>query len=108
MRAVIPTIVVQSLLHDELRLGSLEPIRDFTFVEDTARGFLAAADSEKVIGEVVNLRNTIDWFEKRALFGKRIVVTRTREQASELVAGLVVAGAFLWAIRKREPKEDDV
>ena len=55
MRAVIPTIVVQSLLQDELMLGSLEPIRDFTFVEDTARGFLAAADSEKVIGEVVNL-----------------------------------------------------
>ncbi|HIQ37314.1 MAG TPA: uroporphyrinogen-III C-methyltransferase [Desulfocapsa sulfexigens] len=41
-----------------------------------------------IVGEVVTLRKKIDWFEKRPLFGKRIVVTRTREQASELMAGL--------------------
>lgn len=46
-----------------------------------------------VVGEVVKLRNTIDWYEKRPLFGKRIVVTRTREQASELVALLEEYGA---------------
>jgi uroporphyrinogen III methyltransferase / synthase len=46
-----------------------------------------------IVGEVVKLRETIDWFEKRPLFGKRIVVTRTREQASELIAGLEEAGA---------------
>ena len=46
-----------------------------------------------VVGEVVNLRSTIDWFEKRPLFGKRIIVTRTRDQASELVASLEEAGA---------------
>lgn len=46
-----------------------------------------------IVGEVVKLRNTIDWFEKRPLFGKRIVVTRTREQASELVAQLEENGA---------------
>ena len=46
-----------------------------------------------VIGEVVRLREKIDWFEKRPLFGKRIVITRTREQASELVAQLEDAGA---------------
>ena len=42
---------------------------------------------------MVKLRDTIDWFEKRPLFGKRIVVTRTREQASDLVAGLEESGA---------------
>ncbi|MCL2790900.1 MAG: uroporphyrinogen-III C-methyltransferase [Desulfobulbus sp.] len=46
-----------------------------------------------IVGEVVKLRATIDWFEKRPLFGRRIVVTRTREQASDLVAQLEEQGA---------------
>jgi uroporphyrinogen III methyltransferase/synthase len=46
-----------------------------------------------IVGEVVKLRNTIDWYERRPLFGKRIVVTRTREQASDLVALLEEYGA---------------
>ncbi len=46
-----------------------------------------------IVGEVVKLRSTIDWFEKRPLFGRRIVVTRTREQASDLVALLEEHGA---------------
>jgi len=46
-----------------------------------------------VVGEVVKLRDKINWFEKRPLFGKRIMVTRTREQASDLVASLEELGA---------------
>lgn len=46
-----------------------------------------------IVGDVVNLRETIDWYEKRPLFGKRIVVTRTREQASTLMIGLEENGA---------------
>jgi len=46
-----------------------------------------------VIGEVVNLRDTINWYEKRPLFSKRVVVTRTRDQASELVNLLENNGA---------------
>ncbi|MFC1837181.1 uroporphyrinogen-III C-methyltransferase [Thermodesulfobacteriota bacterium] len=46
-----------------------------------------------VIGEVVNLRETINWYEKRPLFGKGVVVTRTRDQASELVNLLENYGA---------------
>jgi len=46
-----------------------------------------------IVGEVVRLRSTIDWFEKRPLFGRKMVVTRTREQASELVALLEENGA---------------
>jgi len=46
-----------------------------------------------VVGEVVHLRDTINWFEKRPLFGKRLLVTRTREQASDLVVRLEGLGA---------------
>lgn len=60
-----------------------------------------------VVGEVVSLRNTINWFEKRPLYGKRVLVTRTREQASELVAGLEEMGAncLEWATIAIEPPE---
>ena len=46
-----------------------------------------------VIGEVVNLRDTLRWFERRTLFSKRILVTRTRTQASTLSDLLSQRGA---------------
>jgi uroporphyrinogen III methyltransferase / synthase len=46
-----------------------------------------------IVGEVVNLRDELNWFEKRPLFGKRILVTRTVEQSGELVRLLAEAGA---------------
>jgi NAD dependent epimerase/dehydratase len=55
-RAVIPAILAQ--LHAGVRkvkLGATTPTRDFTYVDDTARGFLAVASSDEAIGEVVNL-----------------------------------------------------
>ncbi|HXF85328.1 MAG TPA: SDR family NAD(P)-dependent oxidoreductase [Anaerolineales bacterium] len=57
MRAVIPTIIAQALTRDEVKLGSLEPSRDFTFVQDTVQGFLKAAEAEGVLGEEINLGN---------------------------------------------------
>jgi len=46
-----------------------------------------------VVGDVVELRETMQWFEKKPLMGKRIVVTRAREQASDLLQLLNAAGA---------------
>ncbi len=54
-RAVIPTIISQALAGRTLKLGTLETTRDFTFVEDTARGFAAVAASDDAVGQVVNL-----------------------------------------------------
>ena len=54
-RAVIPTIIMQALENESIRLGSLYPTRDFTYVEDTVNGFIKAAESPNIIGEVVNL-----------------------------------------------------
>ncbi|HEX2062518.1 MAG TPA: uroporphyrinogen-III C-methyltransferase [Thermoanaerobaculia bacterium] len=48
-----------------------------------------------VVGDVVKLRETINWFETRPLFGKRVVVTRAREQASELRRMLEESGAHV-------------
>jgi uroporphyrinogen III methyltransferase / synthase len=46
-----------------------------------------------VVGDVVSLRKDLNWFEQRPLFGKRIVVTRAREQASDFAALLSELGA---------------
>ncbi len=54
-RAVIPTVISQALTGSNLNLGTVDTRRDFTFVEDTARGFAAMAASDAAVGEVVNL-----------------------------------------------------
>ena len=55
-RAVIPTIITQLLAgKEEIKLGSLTPTRDFNYVKDTANGFLAVAESDKTIGEEINI-----------------------------------------------------
>jgi len=55
IRAVIPTIIYQAITKDKIKLGSLDPKRDFNFVEDTVRGFIKIAESENSIGEVINI-----------------------------------------------------
>lgn len=54
-RAIIPTIISQALTQKELRLGSLTPTRDFTYVTDTVDGFIRAATAEGVVGQELNL-----------------------------------------------------
>lgn len=55
-RAVIPTIITQLLAGEkEIKLGKLSPTRDFNYVKDTARGFLAIAKSSQTIGEEINI-----------------------------------------------------
>jgi NAD dependent epimerase/dehydratase len=54
-RAVIPTAITQALLKRKISLGSVFPTRDLTYVKDTVRGFVDFAESEKTLGQVVNL-----------------------------------------------------
>jgi uroporphyrinogen III methyltransferase/synthase len=69
-------------------------------------GFKAPAVA--VLGGVVTLRDSLNWFEKRPLFGKRIVVTRTRKQAGALSSGLRNLGADVFEIPtiRIEPPKD--
>jgi uroporphyrinogen III methyltransferase/synthase len=69
-------------------------------------GTIAALAAEKefkapaiaVFGDVVNLRKTLNWFERRPLFGKRIAVTRTRQQSGGLLAQLRDMGADAYEL----------
>ena len=55
-RAVIPTIITQLLAgKTEIKLGSLTPTRDFNYVKDTAAGFIAMYESNKTIGQEINI-----------------------------------------------------
>ena len=54
-RAVIPTIVTQALQSNRIKLGHLEPTRDFNYVSNTVDGFVRAAEVPAAVGQVVNL-----------------------------------------------------
>jgi NAD dependent epimerase/dehydratase len=54
-RAVIPTIIMQSLRNGSIEIGSTTPTRDFNFVKDIAHGFALAGTARDVNGEVFNL-----------------------------------------------------
>jgi len=82
--------------------GTLE-----TIVEEVERCKLKSP-AIIIIGDVVSLRDELAWFDKKPLFGKRIVITRARAQASNLVSKLSRLGAFCIEIPtiKIAPPED--
>jgi len=57
-RAVIPSVITQIMVgHGKIKMGALKPTRDFSYIDDTVRGFIALAESEKSVGEVINIGN---------------------------------------------------
>jgi dTDP-glucose 4,6-dehydratase len=55
-RAVIPTIITQIANgKKQIKLGAVNPTRDFNYVKDTVEGFISVLNSEKSIGEVINI-----------------------------------------------------
>lgn len=60
-RAVIPAIITQIAMgNKQIKLGALDPTRDFNYVADTAAGFLATLESEKSVGEVINIGSNFE------------------------------------------------
>jgi NAD dependent epimerase/dehydratase len=93
-RAVIPTIITQALTQDKVFLGSLEPTRDFTYIEDVIDGFIKIAETDGIMGEVINLGSgfglSIGELAKRIIFliGKDVKIVpdskRVRPPKSEV------------------------
>lgn len=83
-------------------------------IADLAAGAGLPPPSVAVIGDVVKLRPRLGWFERRPLFGQRIVITRSREQAAQLRQPLAERGAEVLEIptiriappRQFEPLKD--
>jgi nucleoside-diphosphate-sugar epimerase len=112
-RAIIPTIISQALAGSTLQLGSVDPRRDLTFVEDTAAAFVAAATADAAVGRTVQLGvnhdvSVADLVELVGdILGRELTVEtdprRVRPDASEvvrLISGPVLAREVLgWEAR---------
>ena len=60
-RAIIPTIITQIANGvKEIKLGDVTPTRDFSYVEDTCRGFVALAECNEAIGQAVNIGSNFE------------------------------------------------
>ncbi len=60
-RAVIPTVITQITSgKKQIKLGAIHPTRDFSYVSDTVKGFIAALNAEKAVGEVINLGSNFE------------------------------------------------
>lgn len=85
-RAVIPTIVLQALRGNRIRLGNTGPSRDLTFVTDTARGFIDAAVSPQAAGQTVQLGSGTETSVENlvaaigVILGRRLAVVHERRR----------------------------
>lgn len=94
-RAVIPTIISQALAGDRVKLGSLDPVRDLSYVDDTVRGFLLAGEKESAVGQTINLGTgravSIGELAKTiiAIIGRKVAIetdaARVRPEGSEVL-----------------------
>jgi len=54
-RAIIPTVISQALISNKIKVGSLSPRRDFTYVKDSVRGVVEVSKSDSARGEIINI-----------------------------------------------------
>ena len=85
-RAIIPTIITQILRSNTLKLGSLFPTRDLTYVEDTVTGFINSINNKKNIGEIINIGSGFEISIKKLseiiskLMNKKIIIKSHKER----------------------------
>ena len=104
MRADLPVALIRraTTARQQTLVGTLEDIASLA----EAAAFRAPAVA--VFGEVIALRNNLNWFESLPLFGRRIAVTRAQKQAGKLVQQLQALGAdaFEMPTIRIEPAPD--
>lgn len=94
-RAVIPTIITQLLAgKTEIKLGSLTPTRDFNYVKDTVRGFISIYESDKTIGEEINIAT-----QKEISIG---------DVANELIRQINPKAAIVCEEQRKRPVKSEV
>lgn len=88
-RAIIPTIITQLFKKkNSVRVGNLDPVRDFLYISDTIQGFITAGESDKSIGQEINIgsgegisiRGLIKKIEQISRRGVKIIVEKTRKR----------------------------
>lgn len=94
-RAVIPTIITQLLAgKEEIKLGSLTPTRDFNYVKDTVNGFIEIYNSNKTVGEEINIAT-----QKEISIG---------ELAEELIRQINPAAKIICDKQRLRPEKSEV
>ena len=114
-RAVIPTIIAQALAGNRVALGSTDTIRDFLYVADTVRGYLAASEALDACGEVIQLGTGLGTKISEVvalvetILGRKVVVAtdshRHRPGKSE-VRQLICSPAKAGAVLNWRPEVD--
>jgi dTDP-glucose 4,6-dehydratase len=113
LRAIIPTIISQAIDGEKIRLGNIEPRRDFLFVKDTVRGFIELVKCSKAVGKVVNIgtgrdisigelvKKILDQMGKRReIKAERRRIRPERSEVMQLIADIRLAKKlFKWAPR---------
>jgi nucleoside-diphosphate-sugar epimerase len=94
-RAIIPTIITQIATgKKEIKLGDTSPTRDFNYVEDCCRAFIMLAESEKTIGETINIGSNSE-----------ISIGETLKMIKELMASEV---SFVNDKQRNRPEKSEV
>jgi len=94
-RAVIPTIIAQIASGmNEIQIGDTSPTRDFNYVEDTCRGFVALAECDRSIGETVNVGSNYE-----------VSIYHTLEMIKEIMGS---KASFITDEKRLRPEKSEV